>query len=272
MSSRVTGAVAIIVAIVVLVLPQRVAAISFDDPNVFGPGEGWGPPPELGRGDQGYGVSVLQRRLTDLGFRPGPINGVYDDALAAAVVAFHKAYGLERDSVFKASDWQLLNEPVGVAPALTPTRVEVDLARQVLFLIVDNQVETVVPVSTGSGGTYRGLGGVSRARTPEGAFSFYRHVNGWRISYLGGLYEPYYFTGGYAIHGSLSVPAYPASHGCIRVRISDMDFLRVHMEVGMPVYVYGVTLSRNEVVPEEPELRLGGSGLLSSSVEPPASA
>ena len=31
------------------------------------------------------------------------------------------------------------------------------------------------------------------------------------------MYNPLYIVGGIAIHGSLDVPAYPASHGCIRV-------------------------------------------------------
>ena len=78
--------------------------------------------------------------------------------------------------------------------------------------------------------------------------AFYRHVDGWRISYLGGLYEPYYFTGGYAIHGSGSVPIYPASHGCVRVRIPDMTYLLGELELGMPVFVYGNRLARSEVV------------------------
>jgi lipoprotein-anchoring transpeptidase ErfK/SrfK len=30
-----------------------------------------------------------------------------------------------------------------------------------------------------------------------------------------------YFTGGYAIHGYESVPAYNASHGCLRVPVPD---------------------------------------------------
>ncbi|MFP5299042.1 MAG: L,D-transpeptidase family protein, partial [Actinomycetota bacterium] len=38
-----------------------------------------------------------------------------------------------------------------------------------------------------------------------------------RVSRLGTLYDPSYFVGGYAFHGSPSVPTYPASHGCIRL-------------------------------------------------------
>jgi N-acetylmuramoyl-L-alanine amidase len=31
------------------------------------------------------------------------------------------------------------------------------------------------------------------------------------------LWYPMYFKGGFAIHGYPSVPAYPASHGCVRI-------------------------------------------------------
>jgi N-acetylmuramoyl-L-alanine amidase len=244
-------------AIVVGVVPAR--AILLDDLNR--PGEGWSPPPMMAPGSSSYGVMQLQERLAELGFRPGYADGVYDDTVTAAVIAFQKAYGLERDGQFKAADWNLLDQPMTVGASDVPSRVEVDLRRQILYLVVDGSVATVVPISTGSGGTYRGMAGVSRARTPEGAFLFYRHVAGWRISYLGGLYEPYYFDGGYAIHGSLSVPAYPASHGCVRVRIPDMDYLKTQMQVGMPVFVYGANLTRDQVVPGA----LGGRDLVSST-------
>jgi len=250
----------------IIICASPAKAISFDDPNVFGIGEGWGPPPVLGPGSARYGVQQLQERLSDLGFRPGEVDGRYGEGTVAAVIAFQKAHGLERDGLFKAADWRLLADPIAVGPSDVPDRVEIDLQRQVLFLVVDDSVTTVVPISSGSGGTYRGMTGVSRARTPEGAFLFYRHVNGWRISYLGGLYEPYYFDGGYAIHGSLSVPAYPASHGCVRVRISDMDYLKTRFQVGMPVFVYGANLTRDEVVPGA----IGSRDQLSASTRPNA--
>ena len=34
-----------------------------------------------------------------------------------------------------------------------------------------------------------------------------------------------YFFKGWAIHGSPSVPAYPASHGCVRISNADADWL-----------------------------------------------
>jgi hypothetical protein len=39
------------------------------------------------------------------------------------------------------------------------------------------------------------------------------------------LYRPKYFRGGIAVHGSGSIPAYPASHGCARVSNAAMDLL-----------------------------------------------
>jgi N-acetylmuramoyl-L-alanine amidase len=242
-------------------------AVSFDDPNVFGRGEGWAPPPIIGPGSSSYAITKLQERLMESGFRPGPIDGHYGSGLQAAVIAFQKAHDLERDGLFRSSYWELLVQQITLGASSDADRVEVDIGRQVLYLVVDNAVATVVPISSGSGGTYRGHSGVSRARTPEGAFSFYRHVQGWRISYLGGLYEPYYFDGGYAIHGSMSVPPYPASHGCVRVQMSDMNFLKNELAVGMPVFVYGNTKTREEVVPSvKIDLTLTGA------VEIPASS
>lgn len=39
------------------------------------------------------------------------------------------------------------------------------------------------------------------------------------------LYRPRYFVGGYAIHGSPSIPPFPASHGCARVSNAAINFI-----------------------------------------------
>jgi lipoprotein-anchoring transpeptidase ErfK/SrfK len=179
---------------------------------------------------------------------------VFGQATLGAVYAFQKVHELERDGVFRTEHWELLGVGVEVPETTeSPNRVEVDLDRQVLLLVKDSQVEVVLPISSGNGEVYRGRGGSPvRARTPEGSYSFYRKVSGWRISYLGGLYNPFYFRGGYAIHGSSSVPPYPASHGCVRVEIHDMDYLKTQLSVGMPVYVYGINVARADLLPQPP--------------------
>jgi lipoprotein-anchoring transpeptidase ErfK/SrfK len=50
-------------------------------------------------------------------------------------------------------------------------------------------------------------------------------VDAWDKSPLGQLYRPRYFNGGVAVHGYPSVPAYPASHGCVRVSLAAMDMI-----------------------------------------------
>ncbi len=193
----------------------------------------------LVQGDSGPAVAAVKAALTEAGFRPGD-GDEFDRTTLKAVEAFQKYHGLLRDGVFRPEYWDLLTHKPIVRVREDADRIEVDLAKQVLFLVRDNKVEAVVPVSSGNGATYRGRGGsMIRANTPEGEFRFQRQIEGWRRSYLGSLYRPFYFRGGYAIHGSTSVPTEPASHGCVRVTLEDMDFLRQHLEVGMPLYVYG---------------------------------
>ena len=206
--------------------------------------------PTLEAGDSGAWVADLRDRLAALGFRPGE-GDEYDSTLAASVIAFEKYHGLERDGVFGSDHWQLLDKAISLPyRADTPTRVEVDLGRQILLLVVEHEPVGIIPVSSANGDTYTSWNGNTvTARTPEGDFSFYREEKGWYRSYLGGLYHPFFFRGGYAIHGSNSVPVYPASHGCIRTRIVDQDWLKQQLEIGMPIFVYGQRTEAPEAVP-----------------------
>jgi hypothetical protein len=101
-------------------------------------------------------------------------------------------------------------------------RVEVDLSRQTLQIWRGGQLFKVLGVSTGTGKRYCDTTDTGKrvcgiATTPTGRFAFSRRIPGRRKSELGILLDPVYFTGGYAVHGSPSVPASPASHGCIRI-------------------------------------------------------
>lgn len=173
--------------------------------------------PTLGKGTTGPLVSWLERRLTTLSYRPGSADGVFDTNTSDAVMAFQKVEGLSRTGL--ASDAVvrgLVGAGVPVArKSVGGTRVEIDLTRQVLMLVDGTHVEATIPIASGRSGL----------RTPTGTFSIERKLPYWRKSDLGLLYKPAYFHGGYAIHGSYSVPAYPASHGCVRVAVSTMDWL-----------------------------------------------
>jgi lipoprotein-anchoring transpeptidase ErfK/SrfK len=124
-------------------------------------------------------------------------------------------------------------------PRTSPRRyVYVDLKRQVLFDVRDGRTHRVIPVSTGGGYTYTGLDGREHvATTPPGDYAVFRKVAGWDESYLGRLYYPSYYSGGYAIHGSVSVPTHPASHGCVRVPLWLAPAFAADTPVGTPVFV-----------------------------------
>ena len=139
--------------------------------------------------------------------------------------------GLPRTGIVSAAVWAKLNHPFEPRPRYPgpADHIEVDKTRQVLYVVRGGRVTTIVPVSTA---------GVPGDYTPTGRFAIYRKVIGFDPSPLGTLYDPMYFTGGYAIHGNPSVPPYPASHGCIRVPMWIAPLLYATNDYGETVYVY----------------------------------
>jgi N-acetylmuramoyl-L-alanine amidase len=126
----------------------------------------------------------------------------------------------------------------GAAQASSAYHLDIDVGEQVLSEVVDGQVAASYHISSGSGEDYWFEGAVWDGETPRGWFEIYAKEPGWVEGPLGGLYNPMYFTGGFAIHGSGSVPDYPASHGCVRVSLGDADWLYARVGIGTPVHVH----------------------------------
>jgi hypothetical protein len=179
-------------------------------------------------GSQGSLVTFLEARLTALGYPCGPVDGVYDYRTGDAVMAFQKVERLSRNGVAGPTVWQRIFIAQTPTPrlALSGYRVEVDLTRQVLFMIEDNVVTKVVHVSTGKLGTPTGRGTVGHKD------------EGWTLCPVGWMYSPSYIWPSIAIHGSKSVPPYPASHGCVRTPVWMTDELFQQLVPGLPVDVY----------------------------------
>ena len=197
-------------------------------------------PASLRTGARGPAVLDLQRRLDELGYTVTSIDGLFGLETHHALVAFQKVNGLARDGVAGPKTRAALDDPVRPRPRSRGPgfHVEVDIARQVLHLVRDGRITETFDASTGSGETYVSRGATAVAVTPTGAFAVERKIDGWRESHLGLLYRPAYFVGGYAIHGSTSVPPYPASHGCVRVTLEVMDLIYDRLPLGTPVVVY----------------------------------
>jgi len=181
-----------------------------------------------------------EQRLWDLGYWAGTIDGNFDSASRHALLAFQKVEGRPRTGSLNAIELAALrnaNRPI--ARHGRYAHVEIDLERQVLFLIDENgMVARILPVCSGNGELYRDHGELHRARTPTGTFSVLRKINGWRLSSLGLLYYPSYIVNGIAIHGSPLIAPYPASHGCIRVPMFAAKALSKLLPVGIKVEIY----------------------------------
>ena len=201
------------------------------------------PPAGLGTGARGAEVAALEQRLDALHYDVGKVDDVYDQNTAYAVTAFQKVHGLGRTG--RATDEVVAALAAAKAPApLVPNggenRVEIDIPRQVLFLYKGGSLQKILTVSSGNNQRFCSEGWCRKAVTPGGSFGIYRQGRGWETGPLGSLYNPLYFNGGIAIHGSRSVPAQPASHGCIRIPMSAAEWFPGQVHNGMPVHVVGV--------------------------------
>jgi lipoprotein-anchoring transpeptidase ErfK/SrfK len=169
-------------------------------------------------------VRELERRLVDLGYALRRIDGHYGHDTTEAVLAFQKVEGLPWTGRVTGRLWRTLDRAKRARPRYTRgSHVEVDKRRQLLFVVRRGRVVLVSHVSTGATGN-----------TPVGRWRVYRKVTGWDWV----LWYPMYFLRGFAIHGYPSVPAYPASHGCVRVPMWLAPRLYRQHSYGATVYVY----------------------------------
>ena len=189
------------------------------------------------------GPLELEQHLAHLRYDPGAVDGSLDEVTQSAVMAFQKVNGMERTGEatpeLTARVMSTNDAPPPLVPGGGANRVEIDLTRQVLFLYEGDSLSRILPVSTGNGERFCEGGSCRNAVTPTGDFAVYRQVSGWDRGPLGDLYNPQYFNGGIAVHGSKSVPAEPASHGCVRIPMSAAEWFPSHVSLGTPVFVRG---------------------------------
>lgn len=198
-------------------------------------------------------IKQAEQRLSELGYWTGPIDGRLDDGSRAALIAFQKYEGREINGKLTRDELEAIRN--GTAPKPRDTgyeHVEVDVDRQVLMLVKDDDSVRVLPVSTGSGKEFMDEGQMSIAYTPRGRFVVYDKTFGWEES----VYYANYITGGVAIHGYLSVPNVPASHGCIRVPMFAARQVSDLLPKGTIVLVYDkVSFVSGKAWAENPKLK-----------------
>jgi len=213
------------------------------------------PKHDLYYGDKGAAVRSVQRRLVQLHYYPGPVDGVYGPDTEQAVWAFKEVQGLPMNaysnSVITYAFRQDLVHPrapkvlIKHGPA---SRVEINQNIQVLVLYESGKPALILHVSTGGGYYYPCPGDPGAtcgpAITPDGDYMALSFDPGWVTVPLGQMYNPVFFIGtAYAIHGDIPVPWYPVSHGCVRIWMDAAAWFHNDLTIspsdGTPIYIRG---------------------------------
>jgi hypothetical protein len=184
--------------------------------------------PSVHRGGRGTVVRFMQHRLASLHYLV-PESGRYDDATGRAVLAYRKVNRMRRTM---SADRTILLQLAAGRGAFHPRypdagkHVEANLSRQVLALInPGGKVYKTLHMSSGKPST----------PTVVGTFHFYSKTAGTNAK---GMLNSNYFIRGYAIHGYPEVPAYAASHGCLRIPNANAAFVFRWVAIGDRIDVY----------------------------------
>ncbi|CAN5499978.1 hypothetical protein BH23ACT3_BH23ACT3_13980 [soil metagenome] len=219
----------------------------------------------LVNGVVGDDVTRVQERLHELGFNPGPVDGVYGGLTTQSIWAYEKlVLQTPREQVtgrVTPDMWDRMQDHVKITPRRpepgTVNHTEVYLPEQVMVVFHDGSPVFVAHISYGTGeewcrevtispGEYGNENGEEPKKegrcgislTPGGVFTYHRKVEGHRESALGGLLNPVYFNYGIAIHGAQNVPNQPVSHGCIRIPNALSAEYQSLVSIGERVFVW----------------------------------
>jgi hypothetical protein len=180
-----------------------------------------------GSGSNGQHVRLLQIGLRRLAYVT-PVNGRHDGATGRAVMAFRKVNGMSRTFSANRNVMRALFAGRGGYRLRHPKagrHAEVDLSRAVLVLADKGKPIRIYHASPGKAST----------PTVRGSYRVYRRQPGTNSH---GMVHSAYFIRGYAVHGYASVPAYPASHGCVRVPIPNARSIYNWFTMGTRIDVY----------------------------------
>jgi L,D-transpeptidase catalytic domain/Putative peptidoglycan binding domain len=179
-------------------------------------------------GSHGAAVRALQHRLVDLGYLPvGAADGSFGSQTWHAVVAFQGWSGIGRDGVVGARTRAALAHAQRPVPWSHAEGMEVHISQQVLLLVRGGRVQRAIHVSTGKPGW----------PTPVGRFRVTERLTlSWSRPFQSWMPLAQYFYSGYAIHEYPEVPAYPASHGCVRVPEAEAARVWRFGRIGMRVW------------------------------------
>lgn len=180
-------------------------------------------------------MTQVQRKLADLGYPTGPVDGIDGPQTRRALCAWRRLEGRTAGrGPVTSSELRAIAATTRLPRTSAGRRVTVDRTCQTVYFRNDGRWRRVLAASTGH----------DRVQPRTGDYRIQRRRAGWHTSSLypssrPNMYNTLYFDGPIAIHGSRDVPTYPASHGCVRVTLAGADYLFARMQVGDPVKVIG---------------------------------
>lgn len=203
-------------------------------------------PGRLQRGSKGDAVKRVQTLMTELGYFDGPISGNYMNKTVTAVKKFQKNNGLEQDGVTGETTWNAMflgdEAPVDAASTPRPTpdpayAITVDVRNQAVLVYTQDESGAYTKLykkmvcSTGRVGSPSDVGTwvLNGRRARWAYFSLYgSHAQFWtRINENIAFHSVIYNT---VDTMNLSTKSYNklgqrASHGCIRLLVSDAKWI-----------------------------------------------
>jgi hypothetical protein len=159
-----------------------------------------------------------------------PLSGHWDLQTQLAIEAYHRLIGRGTSPLLDPATLTALLDGQGsftVRYPHTGRHAEGDLSDELLALVDGGKVQAIYPISSGKPST----------PTILGNYRVYERTPGYLPD---GMYYSDFFIRGYAIHGYDPAPDYPASHGCMRLPISDAISAFDWLAIGDGVDVYGV--------------------------------
>ena len=187
----------------------------------------------------GQDVEELQTILRKLGYYDDAIDGVYNERTEKAVMDWQVWAGLPANGIFGSQEQEALTISIAHESIKTPSpappsgemRIEIDVEKKTLTLLVEDQIFQVYPCAVGK----------SKTKTPIGEWRIIQKGTNWGGGFGTrwlGLNVPW---GIYGIHGTNNPSSIgtEASAGCIRMHNKDVEQIYPWITVGTRVSILG---------------------------------
>jgi peptidoglycan hydrolase-like protein with peptidoglycan-binding domain len=180
-------------------------------------------------------IKAAQQQLRDLGYPVGSVDGIDGPKTRRGLCAWRRLEGrtVSRGPL-TSKELKSLLATTKLPKATAGRGLTVDRTCQTVYYRNDGRWRKVRKASTGKDLVLPKVGDYRIQRTRAGW-----HTSTLYPSKTPNMYNTLYFSGAIAIHGSRSVPTYPASAGCVRVTPKTADYLFARLKVGDPIKVIG---------------------------------